>query len=185
MIGVCVYDFVGYEIHIGLPNAEPTYESHTYHPHHPSGCDRHLRRLNKADWESGYRCTCDKCCSRFESSRKRRDLLIGRGSLPTPATPAFTLRQLADKINAHLDAGGYVLDYYRDCAPSLITRAEFCEDDGYGEVVRLRCPFNDSEYATTIPDSDVLEDKGNVVTYTPDPNHTGSFLGELRFLIPG
>ena len=49
---------------------EPTYANHVYHPHRLDGLDRNLRKLNKADWENGFRCTCEECCSTYESSRK-------------------------------------------------------------------------------------------------------------------
>ena len=40
---------------------EPTYKNHVYHPHRSDGLDRNLRKLNKADWDNGFRCTCKAC----------------------------------------------------------------------------------------------------------------------------
>jgi hypothetical protein len=53
---------------------------------------------------------------------------------PEPKRESITLDQLVDKINAHLKAGGVVLDYYRNDPPNYITgvRSNF---DG----VRLKC----------------------------------------------
>ena len=53
---------------------EPTYESHEYHPTRVDGLDRNLRKLNRADWNDGYRCICKACCEDYESSRRH-----GRG----------------------------------------------------------------------------------------------------------
>lgn len=41
-----------------------------YHPHRADGLDKNLTRLNEADFESGFRCTCDSCCSLYEDSRQ-------------------------------------------------------------------------------------------------------------------
>lgn len=57
---------------------EPTFENHEYHPHDPTGCDRNLRKLNYADWLSGFRCTCDDCCQKFKSSYERRAMRQSR-----------------------------------------------------------------------------------------------------------
>ena len=51
---------------------EPTYESHEYHPTRVDGLDRNLRKLNRADWNDGFRCICKACCEAYESSRNHR-----------------------------------------------------------------------------------------------------------------
>ena len=40
---------------------EPTYENYVYYPHRSDGLDHNLRKLNKADWDNGFRCTCKAC----------------------------------------------------------------------------------------------------------------------------
>ena len=49
---------------------EPTFNNHVYHPTRKDGFDRNLRKLNFLDFLHGVRCICDKCCEKFESSRK-------------------------------------------------------------------------------------------------------------------
>ena len=58
---------------------EPTYESHEYHPTRVDGLDRNLRKLNRADWNNGYRCICKACCEAYESSRNHRQWAKRKG----------------------------------------------------------------------------------------------------------
>ena len=59
-------------------NPEPTYENHVYHPHRLDGLDRNLRKINRADWINGVRCTCADCCAKYESSRIRAERIRAR-----------------------------------------------------------------------------------------------------------
>jgi hypothetical protein len=92
----------------------------------------------------------------------------------------LTLIELADKINAHIESGGVVIDTYRERGADIVDNALYVEDE-YGR--RLRITHKGLlDTGTTIPSSDILEAEGHEVSYTP--NSYFGYLGRIAFLNP-
>jgi len=91
----------------------------------------------------------------------------------------LTLIELADMINDHLDAGGVVIDTYREQEVNIVGDALYVEDE-YG--ARLHLSDRGTRLSTTIPSSDILTLEGHEVAYTSCPYF--GYLGRIAFLNP-
>ena len=91
----------------------------------------------------------------------------------------ITLEQLERMINTHIDAGGVVIDTYREQEVSIVGDALYVEDE-YG--ARLHLSDRGTRLSTTIPSSDILTLEGHEVAYTSCPYF--GYLGRIAFLNP-
>ena len=94
----------------------------------------------------------------------------------------LTLIELADMINAHIDAGGVVMDAYGNGEQFPVIEACLDEDwDGReAGVLYLRCPNMAVGMRSCIPDTDRLEIHGHEVHYFSGKD----YCGKVVFLNP-